>query len=184
MSTITESERLIVRHWRRDDAADAFSIYGDPEVTRYLPDDVRDTTVEDTKAWFTGKVTSQGDKAPLGVWAVEERATGHVIGHALLQYAQINGENRVELGYAFAHAAWGHGYATELAHALLRFGFDTLNLAQVYGVVLPENSASRHILEKIGMRSLGIGDYGGFPIEVLVIEANNHPNAINVGANR
>ncbi|MDQ3548451.1 MAG: GNAT family N-acetyltransferase, partial [Chloroflexota bacterium] len=93
-----------------------------------------------------------------------------VIGHALLQYAPINGEDRAELGYAFARPAWGKGYATELAHGLLRFAFDTLNLTQIYGAVLPENSASRRVLEKIGMRSLGMGDYGGIPVEVLLIE--------------
>ncbi len=170
MSTILDTDRLVVRHWRITDAVDAFTIYGDPEVTHYLPDDVRDTTVEDTIAWLEGKVTTQAEKAPLGVWAVEARATGRVIGHALLQYAPINGEERVELGYAFARVAWGHGYATELAHALLRFGFDTLNLPEINSVILPDNTASRRVLEKIGMRNLGMGGYNGFPIEVLVID--------------
>jgi RimJ/RimL family protein N-acetyltransferase len=96
--------------------------------------------------------------------------SSRVVGHALLQYAKINGEDRVELGYAFARDAWGKGYATELAHGLLRFGFDTLKLDEIYGVVIPENTASRRVLEKIGMRNLGMGDYHGFPIEVLVIE--------------
>ena len=167
---ILETERLIVRHWRIDDVADAFAIYGDPEVTRYLSDDARDKTIEQTAAWLASKVTTQAEKAPLGVWAVEERASGRLIGHAILQYAPINGEERVELGYAFARAAWGQGYATELAHGLLRFGIDTLNLDQIYGVVLPENSASRRVLEKIGMRNLGMGDYEGVPIEVLALD--------------
>jgi [ribosomal protein S5]-alanine N-acetyltransferase len=172
VSTILETDRLIVRSWTADDAEDAFAIYGDPEVTHYLPEDVRDTTIEDTKTWLAGKVMSQGENEPLGVWAVEERATGRVIGHALLQYAPINGEDRAEVGYALARAAWGKGYATEIAQAMLRVGFDTLNLTEIYGVVIPENTASRRVLEKIGMRNLGIGDYNGFPIEVLVLERN------------
>lgn len=170
VTTIAETERLIIRHWQPDDADDAFTIYGDPDVTRYLAGDARDTTIEQTRAWLETKVTTQAEKAPLGLWAVEERATNHVIGHALLQYAQINGEERVEVGYALARAAWGKGYATEIAQAMLRVGFDTLNLAEIYGVVIPENTASRRVLEKIGMHNLGIGDYNGFPIEVLVLE--------------
>lgn len=172
-TTILETERLIVRHWRLDDAADAFTIYGDPEVTRYLADDSRDATIESTREWLATKVATQAEKAPLGIWAIVERESYRVIGHALLQYAPINGADRVELGYALARPAWGHGYATELAHALLRFGFDTLNLDQIYGIVLPENTASRRVLEKIGMRSLGMGDYSGFPIEVLVMDRND-----------
>ncbi len=172
MTTIAESERLIIRYWTPDNADDAFTIYGDPDVTRYLAGDARDTTIEQTREWLAKTVATQSEKAPLGLWAVEERVTGRVIGHALLQYAQINGEDRVEVGYALARAAWGKGYATEIAQAMLRVGFDTLNLTEIYGVVIPENTASRRVLEKIGMRNLGIGDYNGFPIEVLVLDRN------------
>jgi len=182
MSTILETERLIVRHWRLTDGADAFAIYGDAEVTRYLADDSRDNTLAQTESWLAKKVETRAENEPLGIWAVEERASGHVIGHAILQHASINGDNRVELGYAFARAAWGHGYATELAHTLLRFGFDTLNLTEIYGVILPENTASRHVLEKIGMRSLGMGDYGGFPVEVLAIDRLEQPSRIVSGS--
>ena len=171
MEIITETEKLIVRYWMPKDAEDAFTIYGDPEVTRYLAGDARDSTIDATRAWLEKKIATQAENAPLGLWAVEERASGRVIGHALLQYAKINGEDRVELGYAFARPAWGKGYATELSHGLLRVGFDTLNLDEIYGVVMPENSASRRVLEKIGMRNLGMGDYNGFPIEVLMISA-------------
>jgi [ribosomal protein S5]-alanine N-acetyltransferase len=174
VSIIAETERLIIRYWTPEDADDAFTIYGDPEVTRYLAGDARDTTVEQTREWLEKKTTTQGEKAPLGLWAVEERSSSRVIGHALLQYAPINGEDRVEVGYALARAAWGKGYATEIARAMLSVGFDTLNLVEIYGVVIPENTASRRVLEKIGMRNLGMGDYNGIPIEVLVL--TNEPN--------
>jgi ribosomal-protein-alanine N-acetyltransferase len=168
MTTIAETDRLIIRHWREGDVEDAFAIYGDPEVTRYLAGDARDTTIDSTREWLAKKLPTQAEKAPLGLWAVEERSSGNVIGHALLQYAQINGEDRVEVGYALARAAWGKGYATEIAQAMIQVGFDTLDLAEIYGVVIPENTASRRVLEKVGMRNLGMGDYNGFPIEVLV----------------
>ena len=171
MSTIAETERLIIRSWTPDDAEDAFAIYNDPEVTRYLAGGVYQESIEQTRAWLARLIAKEAGMAPLGFWPVVERATGRVIGHALLQYAKINGEDRVELGYGFARASWGQGYATELARALLRYGFDTLNLTEIYGVVIPENTASRRVLEKIGMHNLGMGDYNGFPIEVLVMDA-------------
>ena len=169
MSTILETKRLIVRSWTPDDGEDAFAIYGDPEVTRYLAGSIYQESIEQTQAWLARLIAKEAGMAPFGFWPVEERSTGRVIGHALLQYAKINGEDRVELGYGFARACWGHGYATELALALLRYGFDTLELTEIYGVVIPENTASRRVLEKIGMRNLGIGDYNGFPIEVLMM---------------
>lgn len=169
MSTIAETERLIIRYWQPDDIEEAFTIYGDPEVTRYLAGDARDTTIEETREWLTKKMATQAEKAPLGLWAAEDRASGRVIGHALLQYAPINGDDRVEVGYALARSAWGKGYATEIAQAMIQVGFDSLNLDEIYGVVIPENAASRRVLEKVGMRNLGMGDYNGFPIEVLVL---------------
>ena len=174
MSTIAETERLIVRHWQPDDADDAFAIYSDPEVTCYLAGGVYQESIEQTRAWLARLMAKEAGMAPFGFWPVEERVTGRVIGHALLQYAKINGEDRVELGYGFARASWGQGYATELAQALLHYGFDTLDLEEIYGVVIPENTASRRVLEKVGMRNLGIGDYNGFPIEVLVMEKPRH----------
>jgi [ribosomal protein S5]-alanine N-acetyltransferase len=169
VSIIAETERLIVRPWQLDDAEDAFAIYNDPEVTRYLAGSVYQESIEQTRAWLARLIAKEAGMEPLGFWPVVERATDRVIGHALLQYAKINGEDRVELGYGFARASWGQGYATELARALLRFGFDTLNLDEIYGVVIPENTASRHVLEKIGMRNLGMGEYNGFPSEVMVL---------------
>ncbi len=54
------------------------------------------------------------------------------------------------LGYCFAEAAWGHGYATEAAHALLRWAFDTLDLNRVQAETDTRNVASARVLEKLG----------------------------------
>ncbi|MFB7513021.1 GNAT family N-acetyltransferase [Streptomyces sp. NPDC056144] len=54
------------------------------------------------------------------------------------------------LGYAFDPAAWGHGYATETAHAVLRWAFDTLDLNRVQAEADTRNAASARVLEKLG----------------------------------
>ena len=54
------------------------------------------------------------------------------------------------LGYCFAEEAWGHGYATEAARALLQWAFDTLDLNRVQAEVDTRNAASARVLEKLG----------------------------------
>ncbi|MER7440144.1 GNAT family N-acetyltransferase [Micromonospora avicenniae] len=56
----------------------------------------------------------------------------------------------VSLGYCFNDAAWGHGYATEAAGALLRWAFDRLNLNRVQAETDTRNVASARVLEKLG----------------------------------
>jgi len=54
------------------------------------------------------------------------------------------------LGYCLGHAAWGHGYATEAAGALLRWAFDALDLNRVQAEADTRNAASARVLEKLG----------------------------------
>jgi RimJ/RimL family protein N-acetyltransferase len=55
------------------------------------------------------------------------------------------------LGYCYHADAWGHGYATEAAEALLRFGFDVLLLHRIWAGCDPDNTASARVLEKLGL---------------------------------
>jgi len=84
-----------------------------------------------------------------GLWAVTERITGQFIGQGGLNYLDETGE--VEVDYALARAYWGRGIATEVARASLRFGFEHLGLERIIGLAVPENIASRRVLERIGM---------------------------------
>ncbi len=54
------------------------------------------------------------------------------------------------LTYCLHEAAWGHGYATEAAGALLRWAFDTLDLNRVQAEADTRNAASARVLEKLG----------------------------------
>jgi RimJ/RimL family protein N-acetyltransferase len=54
------------------------------------------------------------------------------------------------LGYCLFQSAWGSGYATEAAHALLRWAFDTLDLNRVQAEADTRNLASARVLEKLG----------------------------------
>ena len=81
----------------------------------------------------------------------------------------------VEVAYQFARAAWGKGYATEAARALLDHGFGALGLTRVIGITSPQNLASRRVLEKIGMADQAVGGY--FGIEGATVNAAERPGA-------
>lgn len=60
------------------------------------------------------------------------------------------------IGYVLNRGFWGQGYATELAQALLAYGFDKLGLHRIYATCDIDNMGSAHVLEKIGMRREGV----------------------------
>jgi ribosomal-protein-alanine N-acetyltransferase len=62
---------------------------------------------------------------------------------------------RAELGYWIGVPYWGHGYATEAAMAMVKYGFETLELQRIFASYVPTNVASGKVLQKIGMRHEG-----------------------------
>ena len=65
----------------------------------------------------------------------------------------------VEIGWRLAAEYWNHGYATEAARAVLRFGFDTLQLDEIVAFTVPDNLASRRVMEKLGMTHNDADDF-------------------------
>ena len=87
------------------------------------------------------------------------KETQQVIGFCGLKY--LTDLNEVDVGYRFLPEFWGKGLATEACAASIEFGFDTLGLEKIIGLVLPPNTASIRVLEKVGMTSDGEFDYDG-----------------------
>lgn len=88
-----------------------------------------------------------------GFWAAEERAAGEFLGWFSLSPApRAPGWESVELGYRLRRAAWGRGYATEGARALVDAAFTRLGTERVFARTMTVNTASRHVLEKAGLR--------------------------------
>ena len=87
------------------------------------------------------------------VFAVVSPDGGGVLGVADIT---LSDDRRAgELGYAYAPEAWGNGYATEVARALVRFGFERLRLDRIEAHAMMENAASRRVLAKAGLRRVG-----------------------------
>jgi RimJ/RimL family protein N-acetyltransferase len=151
-----ETPRLSLREFRADDAADLYRLHGDPRVMRYIGDGSVGTRA--SVATALARAASHYRNYPgLGIWPAAERASGEFIGWFCLKYVPQTVE--IELGYRLLPQAWGFGYATEGASALLRYGFEILGLYRIIGLTHPGNTASQRVLRKAGMRDAGWGRY-------------------------
>jgi [ribosomal protein S5]-alanine N-acetyltransferase len=145
------TERLALRHLTAADLDWLAALYADPDVTRYLGGTRTRAQVEDM---LRTRGLEYYDAHPgLGIWTTIERATGDAVGFHLLNH--IQGETIVQVGFSLARSAWGRGYATEMAAALLRYGFVDLEIDRIAGIANLGNVASQRVLEKIGLRRRG-----------------------------
>jgi ribosomal-protein-alanine N-acetyltransferase len=146
------TERLTLRRSADDDTERLLEVFGDPEVMRFVG---RGAPLDrDALVASQARVLEHWRTHGFGPLSVVERATVRVVGEAGLQV--LEGGPDIEVTYTLARAVWGRGYATEAAAAVLEWGFGTLALTRVVGVAYPDNTASRRVLEKLGMRRAGL----------------------------
>ncbi|NYF57862.1 GNAT family N-acetyltransferase [Micromonospora purpureochromogenes] len=162
---ILRTDRLLLEPYRPADADDFVALLSDPEVARYMGDGPM--TPDDAAALFGRVFTTVYAEDLFDVWAV--RRDGRYVGHAEIKRTdQVEGH---ELVYALAKPAWGAGLGTELARALVRYGFDTLDLARVYATVAEANTASLALLAKLGfVHQRDITEDDGSVTRVLAVD--------------
>jgi ribosomal-protein-alanine N-acetyltransferase len=85
-----------------------------------------------------------------GIWIFRERDGQRFLGRAGLRHVELEGTCEVELLYAVMAEFWGKGFATEMARAIVKLGFECLGLESVVAFTLPANFASRRVMEKAG----------------------------------
>jgi RimJ/RimL family protein N-acetyltransferase len=145
------TERLALRRFTSDDLDWLAALYADHEVARHIGG-IR--TREQTADMLRSRVIDYYDAHPgMGTWVTMERATGERVGFHLLN--NIQGETIIQVGFALVRSAWGRGYGTEMAAAVLRHGFVTLGLERIAAIANLDNVASQHVLEKIGLHRRG-----------------------------
>src|SRR5262245_13119422 len=140
-----ETDRLLLRMFCPDDVDDLASLFADPQVMRYVGDGNPGGRVEAERA-LKG-VLQHWQTHGFGRWAVADRKTGEFTGFGGLR--SLFGIP--EVVYHLAKAHWGKGLATELAQASLRFGFQERRFDRIVAIAKPQNLASVHVMEKLGM---------------------------------
>ena len=149
MTTILETKRLLLRRFVLSDVDDLFSFYSDPDVIKYIPDAPR--TYEETKEELEWFMNGHPEFPELGLWATIHKETGQFIGRCGLLPWTIDEQNEVEIAFAFSKAYWRQGLGTEVAQALLHYGFGHLQLSRLICLIDRGNQDSIRVATKIGM---------------------------------
>ena len=155
MDHLLSTERLVLRPATADDHAALLAHWTQPDVRRFLFDGAALSAAEvaETIEESIGDFAARG----FGVWLIELRSgTGPVSTAAdlgLVGTAGLRplGDSGLEIFYSLAPGAWGHGYATEAARAVMDYGLGPLGLPEVLAEVDEGNTASVAVVKRLGM---------------------------------
>lgn len=160
-----ETERVRIRPFFEKDCGAMFQLRTDPKMYRYTPDG----------SWLT--MDDAYDFLKFARWLYSDVAERHWFRHffavvlkktdTFIGYCGLGNmkfmPGKVEVFYSIACPYWNLGYATEVARALLKYGFEDLGLERIVGFAQPENIASLRVLQKAGLKRNG--EIAGLPEE-------------------
>jgi ribosomal-protein-alanine N-acetyltransferase len=152
-----KTERLNLRPFTLQDAEPLRQILCVPGVLEYFPSS--DPPDLERVQKLVQKQIDHWREHDFGWWAVETIEEGELIGWSGLQYLPETDE--IEIGYLLSKPYWGEGLATESAIAGLDYGFRTLEIQEIVGIVHPENITSQRVLQKIGLEYQEEAEYFG-----------------------
>lgn len=180
MKPILETERLWLRELSLDDAPVMFELDSDPEVVRYLGRAPL-ASVDESRQRIAERMLEDYARHGFGRWAMLLKAAspsgpdGNEPGGAFVGVAGLKWLpelNEVDIGYGLLPRYWGRGLATEAARAALEYGFRSLGLSRIIGLVDAPHRASIRVLEKCGLVYEQVVEYRGQEVLQYAIAAN------------
>ena len=152
-----ETERLIVRLWRTEDLEPFAQMSADPEIMQWLGGVL---TSEQARAY---KVRADTSFAELGMcrMVIERRADGAFVGSCGLMpgHESVPFVPYTDVGWRLARSAWGQGYASEAAAAVMADGFARLGLDEITAITAQINVRSQAVMQRLGMRRDAASDF-------------------------
>lgn len=159
-----ETDRLTLRMFRESDLDAYAAMCADPEVMEFLgPGPMNRSEAWRNMAMVLGHWALRG----FGMWAVEERASGELIGR--VGCWRPEGWPGMEIGWTLRRASWGFGFATEAARAALDVALGELGQSHVISMIDRDNAASARVARRLGMRLEGRGEVMGRRVDVYGI---------------
>jgi RimJ/RimL family protein N-acetyltransferase len=142
-----ETERLRLRPLEMDDLDALHAIQSDPEHMRFYP---HPFDRDETRDWIE-RMWERYERDGFALLAVEDRRTGAFLGNVGPMVQHVDGVDEVELGWSVTPARSRQGIATEAAGACRDWVFALLSADHVISLILPDNTPSRGVAEKLGM---------------------------------
>jgi len=148
---VLTTERLRLEPLTNDHTELLVELDSDPEVLRFVFGRAL-TRAEVVEDWMPRRTRPDADARGLGYWSGFTRTPmPRFLGWWSLAVDDAD-PAAAELGYRLRRDAWGLGYATEGARALLSHAFGTVGLGRVWAETMAVNTGSRRVLEKCGLR--------------------------------
>lgn len=135
---IAETERLVLRRYRKDDLQDLYDYLSDTEVVKFEP--YKAMTLEETKSNLKWRISTDE------MIAVELKSNHKMIGNVYLGKRDFEA---LEIGYVFNRAYWGKGYAKESCEKLIAHAFSR-GIHRIFAECDPQNEGSWRLLEALG----------------------------------
>ena len=163
-----KTERLTITTFSPDMAQNVYENSQDDDTRRFVPDEVYNSVEEVREAIEFLMSRYESTDGPF-VYPIITNDGGKNIGYVQLCKLELEEEGSWEIGYHIAKDFTGKGYATEAVKAFLPAMAQKLNLKEVYGICLAENTASVRVLEKCGFTQVykGIGNYQGKEAQII-----------------
>lgn len=145
-----ETPRLILRQWRDEDVQHWVAMNADPRVMEFFPNVYTEDYATEMAAYLRGRLEEDG----YGWWIAEVKDGNRFAGNLALQKVPFEAHftPAIEIGWRLPFDAWGHGYATEGARALLEFAFAHLDADEIVSMTAQINLRSQRVMERLGMR--------------------------------
>lgn len=155
------TERLLLRGWQDADLAPFAELNADPLAMEHFPS----TLSTEQSAAMVEVLGTRWREDGLSWWAVEVLATGAFVGAVGLLRVDIDAlfndpeHPSTEIGWRLRREAWGQGYATEAARAVVDHAFRDPTLDELVSFTVVANTRSRRVMEKLGMTHDADGDF-------------------------
>lgn len=152
MNLVLETERLLFRPLELSDTDCFFEMNNNPNVNKFLRNPIT-TKIETGK--YIQKIIDEYNKNGIGRYAVILKENNKLIGFSGLKYRSQEENNYInfyDIGYRFSEEYWNKGYATEATFFWIDYGFNEMNLSEIYACAEDKNLASNNLLKKIGFK--------------------------------
>ena len=171
---ILETPRLILRELSPADLSAICRVLQDKETMYAYEHAFSD---EEVQAWLNNQLRRYREDG-FGLWGVELKENGELIGQCGLTWQSITDRHVVEVGYLFERAYWHQGFATEAAIACKEYAFNVLGYSEVFSIIRDNNFASQKVALRNGMHESGIlvKHYHGMEMPHIIFQVERNIN--------